>query len=70
MDINADIAPSVLAELEEMLVENNPEAMAWLDQNGHAITDLFSAEHLMEIEVAVRACDLDDALSLLRKYKK
>jgi len=69
-DINTDTALTTLAELEEMLLENNPEAMAWLDQNRHAITNFFSAVHLEEIEVAVRACDLDDALSLLQKYKK
>jgi two-component system sensor histidine kinase/response regulator len=68
-DANADIESNSLEEFEKMLAENNPEVMTWLDQNVGAINHFFSGAHLMEIEAAVRACDFDDALSLLRKYK-
>lgn len=66
---NADIESNSLEEFEKMLAENNPEVMAWLDQNVGSINQFFSDTHLKEIETAVRACDFDDALSLLGKYK-
>lgn len=68
-DTNAEIESNSLEEFEKMLAENNPEVMAWLDQNVGSINHFFSDTHLKEIETAVRACDFDDALSLLRKYK-
>jgi two-component system sensor histidine kinase/response regulator len=67
---NTDTAANSLEEFEKMLAENNPEVMAWLDQNVGAIANFFSGAHLTEIETAVRACALDDALYLLRTYKK
>ncbi len=68
-DRNLDTSTNALEVFEKMLAENNPEVMAWLDQNVGAINHVFSGPHLTEIESAVRACDFDDALSLLRKYK-
>ena len=56
-------------ELERLLDESNPEAMAWLDRNAGALLGVLPAARLTEIEAAVRACDLDDALRLLREAR-
>jgi two-component system sensor histidine kinase/response regulator len=56
-------------ELERLLDESNPEAMAWLDRNAGALLGFLPAARLTEIEAAVRACDLDDALRLLREAR-
>jgi hypothetical protein len=56
-------------ELERLLAESNPEAMAWLDRNAGALLGILPAARLTEIEAAVRVCDLDDALRLLREAR-
>jgi hypothetical protein len=43
--------------------------MAWLDRNAGALLGFLPAARLTEIEAAVRACDLDDALRLLREAR-
>jgi two-component system sensor histidine kinase/response regulator len=49
----------------QLLVENNPEVMAWMEANSAALATLIPPARMMEIEAAVRAFDLDDALRLL-----
>ena len=56
-------------ELEALLAESNPEAMAWLEEHAPALSGLLPAARLTEIQVAVRSCDLDDALRLLRQAR-
>ena len=53
-------------ELELLLADSNPEAMDWLERNSNALRGILPAARLTEIEAAVRACDLDDALRLLQ----
>ena len=62
----ADGAAAV-AELERLLSDSNPEAMAWLELNGAALRAAMPAARATEIHAAVHACDLDDALRLLRE---
>ena len=57
-------------ELERLLSESNPEAMAWLDRNSLALKGILPAARLAEIEAAVHAFDLEDALRLLRETRK
>jgi two-component system sensor histidine kinase/response regulator len=66
-----DIAAGALAmsELEHLLSDSNPEAMAWLDRNHGALHAVLPAARLAEIEAAVLACDLDDALRLLQDVR-
>ena len=68
----SDIAASAAAldELERLLSESNPEAMAWLDRNAGALQGTLPAARLTEVEAAVQACDLDDALRLLREARQ
>ena len=68
----SDIAASAaaLGELERLLSESNPEAMAWLDRNAGALQGSLPAARLTEIEAAVSACDLDDALRLLQEARQ
>jgi two-component system sensor histidine kinase/response regulator len=56
------------AELEQLLAENNPEAMAALERNAGALRAILPTARFTEIEAAVRNCDLDDALRLLRQF--
>ena len=62
----ADGAAAV-AELERLLSDSNPEAMAWLELNGAALRAAMPAARATEIHAAVHACDLDDAPRLLRE---
>jgi two-component system sensor histidine kinase/response regulator len=66
-DVTAGAAAMV--ELEQLLSESNPEAMAWLDRNHGTLQAVLPAARLAEIEAAVLACDLDDALRLLRDVR-
>ncbi len=68
----SDIAAGTAAldELERLLSESNPEAMVWLDHNAGALQGSLPAPRLTEIEAAVQACDLDDALRLLREARQ
>ena len=67
----ADSAAGAAAavELERLLDESNPEAMSWFDRNGAALLGVLPAARLIEIEAAVRACDLDHALRLLQEAR-
>jgi two-component system sensor histidine kinase/response regulator len=65
----AAAAAAAAAELERLLDESNPEAMSWLDHNAGVLLGFLPAARLTEIEAAVRACDLDDALRLLREAR-
>ena len=56
-----------VAELEQLLSESNPEAMACLERNAAALKVIIPAARLAQIETAVNAFDLDDALRLLRQ---
>ena len=56
-----------VAELEQLLSESNPEAMACLERNAAALKAIIPAARLAQIETAVNAFDLDDALRLLRQ---
>jgi two-component system sensor histidine kinase/response regulator len=67
--VGAAAGAAAAAELERLLDESNPEAMAWLDRNAGALLGFLPAARLTEIEAAVRACDLDDALRLLREAR-
>jgi len=67
---DAAAAVAALAELERLLSESNPEAMAWLDRNAGALQGALPAARLTEVEAAVHACDLDDALRLLREARQ
>ena len=64
---DAAASRAAVAKLERLLSESNPEAMAWLELNAMAIKSVLSAARLAEIEAAVQACDLPDALRLLRE---
>ena len=66
---DADAGIAAIAELELLLSESNPEAMAWLDRNGRALQTILPAARLTEIEAAVQAFDLSDALRLLRETR-
>jgi hypothetical protein len=56
-------------ELERLLSDSNPEAMAWIDRNFAGLQGILPAARLTEIEAAVQACDLDDALRLLKEAR-
>jgi two-component system sensor histidine kinase/response regulator len=58
---------AALVELERLLFDSNPEAMAWLDHNAGSLRCVLPPTRLTQIEAAVRICDLDDALRLLRE---
>jgi len=58
-----------LDDLEALLTASNPEAMAWLDHHLERLRGDLPATHLTEIVAAVRSCDLDDALRLLREAR-
>ncbi len=60
-------AAAAVAELEQLLSESNPEAMACLERNAAALKVIIPAARLAQIETAVNAFDLDDALRLLRQ---
>ena len=64
--VDAAASQRAVAELERLLSESNPEAMAWLDRNSGALQGVLPAARITEIEAAVHAFDLDDALRLLR----
>ncbi|MCF8185913.1 MAG: Hpt domain-containing protein, partial [Sulfuritalea sp.] len=59
-------AEQAASELEKLLAESNPEAMAWMDQNSPLLAEIMPLERATAIEVAIRAFDLDQALQLLR----
>jgi len=59
-------AETAVSELEKLLAESNPEAMAWMDQYSHLLAEIMPLERATAIEVAIRAFDLDQALQLLR----
>jgi HPt (histidine-containing phosphotransfer) domain-containing protein len=67
---NMPAALAAVAELDHLLAESNPEAMAWLEHNSHTLSGLLSPATLSRLEAAVRSCDLDDALNLLREALK
>jgi two-component system sensor histidine kinase/response regulator len=67
--VDARAGFEAVAELERLLSESNPEAMAWLDRNGGALQGALPAARITEIEAAVHAFDLDDALRLLREAR-
>jgi hypothetical protein len=53
-----------------LLTDSNPEAMAWLERNTNTLRGILPAARLKEIEAAIRACDLDDALHLLQSSRQ
>ncbi|TRZ68449.1 MAG: response regulator, partial [Rhodocyclaceae bacterium] len=65
----ADAATSRAAagELERLLEDSDPEVMSWLESHSDALRGTLAAARVVEIEAAVRAFDLDDALRLLRE---
>ena len=67
---DTDASAAALDELERLLNESNPEAMAWFDRSAGVLQGALPAARLTEIEVAVQACDLDDALRLLRDARQ
>ena len=67
--VDAGAAREAVVELERLLSESNPEAMAWLDRNAGALQGVLPAARITEIEAAVHAFDLDDALRLLREAR-
>lgn len=64
---NREVGVLAAGTLAQMLVENNPEVMAWMDMNSSALKSVLPAARLQEIEAAVRAFELEDALRLLRE---
>ena len=59
-------AEQAVAELEKLLVDSSPEAMAWMDQYSPMLAEIMPLERATAIEAAIRAFDLDQALQLLR----
>ena len=59
-------AKAAVAELDKLLADSNPEAMAWLDQHSQVLATAMPADRAAEIETLVRAFELDQALQLLR----
>ena len=59
-------AETAVSELEKLLAESNPEAMAWMDQYSHLLAEIMPLERATAIEAAIRAFDLDQASQLLR----
>ncbi|MCX7190494.1 MAG: hypothetical protein NTU92_09025, partial [Methylotenera sp.] len=59
-------AKAAVAELDKLLADSNPEAMAWLDQHSQVLATAMPADRAAEIETLVRAFELDQALLLLR----
>jgi len=68
--VNLETSLAATHTFEHLLIDSNPEAMAWLDQYESLLAGVFSSSRLMEIKAAVRAFDLDDALRLLRDGRK
>jgi hypothetical protein len=58
-------AEQAVSNLEKLLAESNPEAMAWMDQNSHLLAEIMPLR-ATAIETAIRAFELDQALQLLR----
>ena len=59
-------AKAAVAELDKLLADSNPEAMAWLDQHSQVLATAMPADRVAEIQTLVRAFELDQALLLLR----
>jgi hypothetical protein len=59
-------AEKAVSNLEKLLAQSNPEAMAWMDQYSHLLAEVMPLERASAIEAAIRAFELDQALQLLR----
>ncbi len=65
--IDQQTGSALAGHLAMMLVENNPAVMEWMEINSAALSSALPPSKVLEIEAAVRAFDLDDALRLLRE---
>ena len=63
---------SVIAagKLAQLLVENDPEVMEWMESNSSVLRVVISPSRAKEIEAAVRSFDLEQALRILKDYCK
>jgi two-component system sensor histidine kinase/response regulator len=59
-----------LIELEQLLADSNPEAMAWLETHSAALRRILPPAARAEIEAAVRAFDSSEALRLVRTARQ
>ena len=62
----AVLSAAGLGELEQMLQDSDPEAVAWFERNATAIRGLLPGEVMIQMAAALRAFDLDGALRALR----
>jgi len=60
---------AAMRELEGLLIESNPDAMSYMENNLAALRLVLSSARLTEIEAAVRQFDLPDALRLFQEAK-
>ncbi len=65
--MDAATAATLIDELRQMLTENNPEVMAWLETNMAGLDTVLPHAKMLQIVAAVHSFDLDDALRLLEE---
>ena len=66
LDLSAAACAAAIDELEILLAASNPEALAWLERNPGVLRRNLPEADVTEMEAAIRAFDLDDALLLLQ----
>jgi CheY-like chemotaxis protein/HPt (histidine-containing phosphotransfer) domain-containing protein len=59
-------AAAPLAELEALLADNDPEAIAWMERHGSPLRRQLPRATVVALDVAIRSFDVDEALRLLR----
>ena len=72
LNLKPDWSVSVIAagKLAQLLVENDPEVMEWMESNSSVLSVVISPSRTKEIEAAVRSFDLEQALRILKDYCK
>lgn len=56
-----------LSELALLLGDDNPEAMAWFESNGHRLQGVMPAKLWAKLSAAIHVCNLEEALALLKR---
>jgi two-component system sensor histidine kinase/response regulator len=71
LNLHADGATSnsALNDLELLLRDDNPEAMAWFESNGHLLQGAIPAKLWKKLSAAIHICNLEEALALLKRLK-
>ena len=72
IEVNAKPERSVstiaAGKLAQLLVENDPEVMEWMESNSSLLSGVISPSRMKEIKAAVRSFDLEQALRILKDH--